>query len=71
MNEVKAWYQSKALWGSLVTITATGAGLAGLVITPEMQDQAVNAIVLIATGIGGVVSMVGRIKAQHKIGKTE
>jgi hypothetical protein len=69
MNGTKSFYQSKALWGSVVTIAATGAGMAGLVISPEVQDQAINLIVLFATGIGGVVSLIGRIKADTKIAK--
>lgn len=70
MTQEKVWYQSKAVWGSLVTIGATAAGVAGVVISPEIQDQIVNTVVLIATGIGGLVSLIGRIKADKKITKS-
>lgn len=69
MMEAKKWYQSKALWGSIVTLGATGAGVAGVVISPETQDQLVSTIVLVATGIGGLVSLIGRVLAKHEISK--
>ena len=70
MDDEKEWYESKSVWGSLVTLGATGAGIAGFVISPDMQAQIVNTMVLIATGIGGLVSLIGRIKAHKKIVKS-
>lgn len=60
------WYTSKLFWGSFVTLAATAAGAAGIVISPEMQDQVVNSIVLVSTGIGGMVTMWEHVKANKK-----
>ena len=64
MIDTKPWYQSLAIWGGLVSILAPFLGMIfhftlGVEVTNEI---AVN-IVGIATGVGGLMSIYGRIRA--------
>ena len=68
MQDTKAWWQSKAVWGALITLVAVIAQLFGVQIDPELQQQAVNQVTAIAAGIGGLLALYGRIKADKKIG---
>ena len=65
--DTKAWYQSKAIIGSIVTVIALIAG--GFNLTIDTQTQ--EGIVELATVIVGVVSSIfaiwGRIKASKTI----
>ncbi|QBQ54950.1 hypothetical protein [Nitrosococcus wardiae] len=67
MQQSKAWYQSRGVWGGVVTIAAAAAGAVGVVISPEQQDLIVNSVVAIATGVGGLLSLYGRLKADKPI----
>jgi hypothetical protein len=68
MSDTKHWYQSKAVWGAMVTIVASLAQLAGLEIDGEAQDQIGEALMAISGGIGGLVAIYGRIRAETRIG---
>lgn len=69
MEENKAWWQSKTVWGGLVAVGASAAGLLGYTVDAGMQDQLAELFVLGATAIGGFIAIFGRIKATKKIGK--
>ena len=65
--ETKAWWQSKTIWGGLVAIGSALAGVAGIAISPELQDEIVALVMVIAGGVGGLLSIYGRIKADKEI----
>ena len=68
MNTTKKWYMSKGVWGAVITLIAVIAQLFGYQIDPELQQQAVSQITTIIAGVGGLVALYGRIKAEKKIG---
>jgi hypothetical protein len=64
----KCWYQSRAMWGGLVALGGGIAGLYGYNITPEDQKTLIELLTALSAAIGGVVAIVGRIRAKHPIG---
>lgn len=67
MEETKAWYESKAVWGGLITVAAAIAGAFGVSIGADMQGQIVDYVVLGASAIGGLAAIYGRIRASKVI----
>jgi len=65
----KKWYQSKAVWGGLIAVAAAIAGAFGYAVSPEEQASLVEAIVAIGGGVGGVLAVYGRVKADSYIKK--
>jgi len=65
----KKWYQSKAVWGGLIAVAAAIAGAFGYAVSPEDQSSLVDAIVAIGGGVGGVLAVYGRVKAEAYIKK--
>ncbi len=67
MNETKAWYQSKTIIASLVTILAALVGLFGYTVDLDTQNQIVEVVVTVVAGISGVITIYGRIRATKQI----
>lgn len=65
------WYKSKGVWGGLIAIGAAIAGAFGYVMTPEDQAGIVDAAVVVAGAVGGVLAVYGRVKASKVIEKKE
>lgn len=62
------WWQSRAIWGSLVTIAASLAALVGWSVDVEQTTE----LIVIATSlVGGAASWWGRVQATHPISKTQ
>lgn len=68
MNDAKAWYASKAVWGSVIVLLAGILSLFKVTISPDTQAEAVEWITSAAALLGGLLSLFGRIKAEQKIG---
>jgi protein-S-isoprenylcysteine O-methyltransferase Ste14 len=73
MENVKNWYESKALWGNIVGMLVMGLGAFGL-ITPEggqivIKELPEFAVVIIGLA-ANIVGFYGRVTAKHVIGKT-
>lgn len=68
LADSKPWYQSKTIWGGAVAIGAAIGGVFGLPLDPATQQGIVEALCLFGSGVGGLLAIVGRIKAQHKVG---
>ena len=66
---MKEWYKSKTVWGGLIAVGAAAAGAFGIVVDEGAQDQLAEVMVLGATAVGGLVAVLGRVKATKKIGK--
>ncbi len=69
ITDVKPWYQSRAVWGSLVAIIAPLGMLVGLEIDSGFQVSLVDFLVLAGSAVGGAVALWGRLKATKTIGK--
>ena len=71
MNDSKAWYLSKTLWGAIVTVASFALSLLHVHIDPQTQQVLINQTYATVTAIGelaGTVLVVyGRIKAKKKI----
>lgn len=70
-NETKAWWQSKAIIGGVVSIGAVAAGLFGYDVDADTQkvivDEGVAIGSAVAALVGGVMAIWGRIKATKAI----
>ena len=69
MEDIKPWYLSTGIWGSIVAKLAAIAGLAGYAIDPQSQHDIVLVIVCVVTAVSSAYSLMGRLKATKKIGK--
>jgi hypothetical protein len=67
MIDAKPWYLSKTVWGAVIAIGASFAGLAGLHIDSSVQASLVDAAFQIASAAGGLIALLGRISASHKL----
>lgn len=71
MDETKPWYQSTGVIGALIAVGATLAGAFGWTIDAETQKAMtadVGAIVTAAVAVaGGVLALVGRIRATRRV----
>ncbi len=68
MNGTKPWWQSKAVWGSIVALLAGLATLAGLKLDATLQDQLAELITGAANVAGGLLAWYGRAKAANALG---
>jgi len=70
--ETKSWWKSKTVIGGMLAALAGGLALLGVRFTPEAVDQtATDVMGVIEAGIafvGGILAIVGRVKANTKIG---
>ena len=69
MQEEKSWWQSLTLWGAIITILASLAGLFGIVIDLNTQKEIIEYVMLGVSSIGGLMAAYGRIRAKAKIVK--
>ncbi|MFN3662351.1 hypothetical protein [Yoonia sp.] len=60
--------KSKAVWGGVVAVGGGVAGLFGYSMAPEDAVQLPILLASIASSVGGVLAIFGRIKANRKIG---
>lgn len=67
MDEQKAWWQSRAVIGGLVALGAGVAGIFGYAVDTNTQEGIVTLVTGIVGGIGGLVAIYGRVKAQKSI----
>lgn len=68
MKDSKAWYESKSVWGSIVTLVAMAAAIGGVEIG-DPDRQALAELLAIAGGaVGAILSLVGRLVATSRIG---
>ncbi|MCC0033943.1 MAG: hypothetical protein H6887_01600 [Hoeflea sp.] len=68
MTDMKAWWQSKTLWGAIVTIASSILGLAGLELGEADAETLTGLLTSLGAAIGGIIAIVGRLKAKSRIG---
>ncbi|MHB8122576.1 MAG: hypothetical protein ACYDG4_10525 [Desulfuromonadaceae bacterium] len=69
MEDNKAWWQSKAVWGGLVALGSAVAGAFGIYVEAQTQAQIVDYVIVGAGAVGGLFAIYGRLKANKTIGK--
>jgi FtsH-binding integral membrane protein len=67
----KAWYESKSVWGGIVSVLAGVAALVGHALSPQTQaaltDNGVAIATAVATIVGSALAIYGRLKADKVI----
>ncbi len=63
MTEEKHWTQSKTIWGAILAILASLAGVYDININDLARDEMTNAILQITAGAGALVAIYGRLTA--------
>ncbi|QRI64383.1 hypothetical protein JQ506_05085 [Shinella sp. PSBB067] len=67
MNDVKAWYQSRTVWGALIAILASLAHAIGVEVTAGDQAELADLLVAAVGAAGGLMALVGRISASRRV----
>lgn len=67
MNDVKAWYKSRTVWGALIAILASLAHAAGVEVTTGEEGELADLIVAGLGAAGGLVALIGRISARRRV----
>ncbi len=65
----KPWWQSKTIWGGAIAVASGALGLFGIDVDAATQDVVVQNILMITSGIGGLLAIYGRLKAEHTLGR--
>ena len=63
----KAWWESKTVWGGVIALLGGVAAGFGYVVSPEDQEIISTGIVGIASAVGGLLAVYGRVKASKAI----
>ena len=68
MEGWKSIFASRTFWGAIIALAGGLGGLFGYQFAPEDQANLIETVSGIATLIGGVVAIWGRVKATKAIG---
>lgn len=68
MDDVKGLFASRTVWGGLLALGAGIAGIFGYTITAADTAELANLGAGVVSAIGGLLAIVGRIRATKKIG---
>lgn len=63
----KKWYESKTIWGGIIALLAAAAGALGYALDADTQASIVDLVTVIGTAMGGLIAIVGRVKASKKV----
>ncbi|WP_439630474.1 hypothetical protein [Shinella sp.] len=66
-DDLKAWYQSRSVWGALIAILASLANAAGLEVTAGDEGELADLVVSAVGTIGGLIAIYGRISARRRV----
>ena len=67
MEDQKAWYQSKTILASIVTIIALIAGAFNLTIDTQTQGEVVDLAMVVVGVVSSIFAIWGRVKASKTI----
>ena len=68
MTNAKSFLKSKTIWGAAIAVAPAAAGLFGYSITGANIAEASEHVNAVVTAIGGLLVVVGRVKATTQIG---
>ncbi len=64
----KPWYESRAIWGAVLSVISGFVPLAGTILSvPEVQSNAVDALSSLGALVGGSLAAWGRVQATTTI----
>lgn len=66
-NETKAWWQSRTIMASLVTILISTLGAFKIYLPEDIQGQLTDALLALVTALSGAATIYGRLKAEKNI----
>ena len=66
-DDVKAWYQSRTVWGALIAILASLANAAGVQVTSGDEAELADLLVAAVGTVGGFIALIGRISARRQV----
>lgn len=66
-DDLKAWYQSRTVWGALVAIFASLAHAAGIEVTAGDEGELADLLVAAVGAAGGLLALYGRIAARRRV----
>lgn len=72
MDNGKAWWASRGVWGGVVAAASGVAGMFGMTVDAAAQAQMTETLISVCSAlsmVGGVVAIIGRLRADKKIGK--
>ena len=67
LTGTKRWFESRAVWGSIVAVLALIAGAFGYTISGAEQEAVVLAVTGLVAGAAELYAIYGRIKAKREI----
>ncbi len=68
MDGMKAWHQSKTVWGALIAVGASLLQIMGTEVDAGTQAELADLAVTTVGAIGGLIAIYGRITADTEIG---
>jgi uncharacterized membrane protein len=63
MDDMKAWYQSKTVWGALIAVGSSLLQIKGIELSADMQADLANIALTLAGVAGGLLAISGRLRA--------
>ncbi len=67
MMDTKPWYESRTVWGSIVAVGASLAGVFGLAVEPQEQLLIVDTALQAISAAGAILALYGRFVATSRI----
>ena len=67
MDDIKPWYQSKTVWGAVITLASMAAAIAGIELSDPDRQALTDFLVVAGGAVGGILSLVGRLVARGRI----
>ena len=68
MDSNKAWYLSRTIWASVVTVASAAAALLGVPVDGLDSGALTDSLLQAVTAISGIIALLGRIGATTRIG---
>jgi hypothetical protein len=68
MDELKPLVESKTFWGAIMALVGGGLGIGHYTLSAADAAHAVDLITGIVSAVGGLIAIVGRVKATKQIG---
>lgn len=68
MKDTKKWHKSMGVNGGLLAVLGVLGPVVGVQVTPPDISDVINSVGLMASGVGGVLAVIGRVRAKSKIG---